>query len=193
MKDKKDLNRKQETFVKEYLVDMNGTKAAVRAGYSPSTARSIAAELLSKRAVADAIAEGMAERAERTKASSDWLLERLKEEVEADLADIYDSNNNLKPIDEWPLIWRQGLVAGVEVDAIYEGQGDDRRQIGETKKLRLSDRLRRLELIGKHSDVQAFRDRVGIDDPEDLSDRLGRAKARIAAQIIIIAKDAEDL
>ncbi|MGX1065758.1 hypothetical protein [Bradyrhizobium diazoefficiens] len=88
---------------------------------------------------------------------------------------------NLKPIDAWPEIWRQGLVAGVEIDALYEGAGEERRQVGHVKKIRLSDRLRRLELIGKHVRVNAFQERVEFSLLEGLGERIDRAKARAAS------------
>jgi phage terminase small subunit len=78
-------------------------------------------------------------------------------------------------VKEWPLIWRQGLVAGVEIDALY---GEDREQVGQTKKLKLSDRIKRIELIGKHVSVQAFREKVEIELTGSLAERLARAKAR---------------
>jgi len=92
-------------------------------------------------------------------------------------------NGDLKPIDEWPAIWRQGLVAGVEVEALFEGSGEVRVQVGFVKKIRLSDRLRRLELIGKHVGVNAFQNQVVINDVEGLVDRLVRARQRMDSNV----------
>jgi len=61
------LTPKQELFVNEYLVDLNATQAAIRAGYSKKTAKQIATENLSKPAIARAIAEANQERMERVK------------------------------------------------------------------------------------------------------------------------------
>ena len=93
------------------------------------------------------------------------------------------SNGDLKPIDEWPAIWRQGLVAGVEVEALFEGSGEERVQVGFVKKIRLSDRLRRLELIGKHVGVNAFQNQVVINDVEGLADPLVRARQRMDSKV----------
>jgi phage terminase small subunit len=67
--------------------------------------------------------------------------------------DLYTEDGRIKPVKDWPLIWRQGLVAGLEVETIGEGAGH-------LTKIKLSDRIKRLELIGKHIDVQAFKEKV---------------------------------
>ncbi|MCO6407348.1 terminase small subunit [Hoeflea alexandrii] len=155
------LTPKQALFVKEYLVDLNATQAAIRAGYSEKTARQVGAENLTKPVIAEAIAAAQAERSARLEVNADWVLRRLADEAEADVADLYDDEGNLKPVHEWPLIWRQGLVGGIDVEEIRE----DGRTIGQVRKLKLSDRIKRIELIGKHVGVQAFRDQVGLSDP----------------------------
>ncbi len=76
------LTPKQQLFVAEYLVDLNATQAAVRAGYSNKTAYSVGHENLKKPEVAAAIQEAMQARLERTKAGQDWIVERLVENVE---------------------------------------------------------------------------------------------------------------
>jgi phage terminase small subunit len=83
------LTEKQKAFVEEYLVDLNATQAAIRAGYSQKTARKIGNENLTKPDIQQAIAEAKKERSERTKVNADWLLKRLADEAEADLADLY--------------------------------------------------------------------------------------------------------
>ena len=76
------LTPKQQLFVAEYLVDLNATQAAVRAGYSNKTAYSVGHENLKKPEVAAAIQEAMQARSERIKADQDWIVERLVENVE---------------------------------------------------------------------------------------------------------------
>jgi phage terminase small subunit len=172
------MTPKQAQFVVEYLIDLNATQAAIRAGYSKRSADKIESQNLAKPDVAAAIETAKIARLQRTAVDSDWVLARLNAEVEADLADLFDERNDLKPVSEWPLIWRQGLVAGVEVEALFEGVGEDRVQIGYTKKLRLSERVRRIELIGKHVTVQAFREQLKVETLDGLADRLRRAEGR---------------
>jgi phage terminase small subunit len=177
------LTPKQRRFVEEYLLDMNATQAAIRAGYSQKTANEQGAQLLGKAHVQGAIDAAKIKRSEQTGIDADWMLQRLVAEAEADLADLYNDNNNLKPVEEWPKIWRQGLVAGVEIEALFEGQKDDRIQVGYVKKLKLSDRVRRLELIGKHVRVNAFQDQVVVNAVEGLADRLVRARQRMDRKV----------
>jgi phage terminase small subunit len=151
------MTPKQQRFVEEYLIDLNATQAAIRAGYSPKTAHVIGPENLGKPEISKAVAEAMAARSERTKVDADWLLTRLAAEVDADVADLYDEAGALLPVRQWPPIWRKGLVAGLDVE---EERDDDGKVVGVTRKIRLSDRIKRLELIGKHVDVQAFREQV---------------------------------
>ncbi|WP_309086407.1 terminase small subunit [Chelativorans sp.] len=155
------LTDKQRRFVDEYLIDLNATQAAIRAGYSPRTANEQGARLLAKASVSAAVAEGQAARSERTRIDADWVLRRLAEEADADLADLYDEHGALKPVRDWPPVWRKGLVAGVDVEEIRsEGA-----VVGLVRKIKLSDRVKRIELIGKHVEVQAFREQLGHSGP----------------------------
>ena len=146
------MTPRQQAFVAEYLVDLNASAAARRAGYSAKRADAMGHENLGKPELAAAIAAAMADRARRTQVNADWLLRRLADIADADMADLYAEDGTLKPVREWPAVWRKGLVAGVEV---VEGKGG-----GLLRKVKLADRLKGLELIGRHIDVGAFRDRV---------------------------------
>ncbi|MGR3574028.1 MAG: terminase small subunit [Sagittula sp.] len=150
------LTAKQARFVEEYLIDLNATQAAIRAGYSAKTARSQGQRLLTNVDVERALSEAQSKRSEKTGINAEWVLKRLADEAEADVADLYDEDGNLRPVHEWPVIWRKGLVAGLDVEEVtVEGT-----VISRVKKLKLSDRIKRIELIGKHVDVQAFKDQV---------------------------------
>ncbi len=166
------MTPKQEMFVREYLVDLNATQAAIRAGYAEKTAYSIGQENLKKPEIAFAVAEGKAKRAAEIGVDARWVLKRLAMEAEADLADLYAENGSLRPIHEWPLVWRQGLVAGVET--IREGKGDDEASF--VDKIKLSDRIKRIELIGKHVDVEAFKERVEHSLSDDMAAVLNQAR-----------------
>lgn len=165
-------------FIAEYLRTNNATKAAIAAGYSEKTARQQGARLLSN---VDIRAEIQTERramVAAAKVDAQDVLSRLKDEVEADIADLFDDDGKLLPVWEWPLVWRQGLISGIEVEELWEGRGEDRVQVGMLRKVKISDRLKRIELIGKHIGVQAFKERVEVDATEDLAALLSRARER---------------
>lgn len=72
------LNKKQNLFVQEYLVDLNGTQAAIRAGYSQRNADKIASQLLGKTRVREMIDKAQNERAERLNLDADWVVRNFR-------------------------------------------------------------------------------------------------------------------
>lgn len=150
------LTPKQALFVCEYLVDLNATQAAIRAGYSKKTAANIGEENLRKPNIKQAVATALGARMDKANVDATWLLKRLVSEAEADIADIYHENGSLKPVHEWPKIWRQGLVSGVDVQQEYAYEDGKKVPDGIVTKLKLADRSKRLEMLGKHIDVGAF-------------------------------------
>nr|RAW03656.1 terminase small subunit [Aerococcus urinae] len=157
------LTAKQQLFVVEYLKDLNATQAAIRAGYSKKSAAEVGHENLRKPQIAEAIEAAMNARTKRAELDADWVLKRLAEELGADLNDLFDEAGAMKPMKDWPMVWRQGLVAGIEVEEITVGKGDKKEVVGYTRKIKLSDRAKRLELFGRHVDVGAWRDKIEHD------------------------------
>jgi len=186
----KPLTPKQKCFVEQYLLDLNATQAAVRAGYSARTANEIAAQLLGKPHVRAAIDAAKADRSTKIGVDAAWMLERLVLEAEADISDLYHSDGTLRPVEDWPLIWRQGLVQGIEVEELFDGHGKDRVQIGHLRKVKLDSRIRRLELIGRHINVQAFRDQIALEGLDSLAERLSRAAKRAAGEDLPVIPNA---
>lgn len=76
------LTAKQRLFVNEYLVDLNGTQAAIRAGYSEKTANVIASEVLAKPYIQSEIERLVQERERRTKLTADFVLSTIQETIE---------------------------------------------------------------------------------------------------------------
>ena len=71
------LTTKQERFVEEYLVDLNATQAAIRAGYSEKTAAAVGCENLTKPNIADALAAAFSARSQRTEITQDMVVAEL--------------------------------------------------------------------------------------------------------------------
>lgn len=86
------LTAKQTRFVQEYLVDLNATQAAIRAGYSKKTANRIASENLSKLDIQIAIQEAQKACQKRTEVTQDYVIGKLKEITDRDASDCQDSD-----------------------------------------------------------------------------------------------------
>ena len=157
------MTPKQQRFVEEYLVDLNATQAAIRAGYSPKTAYSVACENLTKPEITAAVAAAKAERSQRTQVDADWVLKRLHRDATANIADLFDEQGRMLAPDKWPEAWRQGLVVGVESFEEYGFEDGVKRPVGMVRKLKLAERSKYVEMIGRHVDVAAFRDKVQHD------------------------------
>ena len=155
------LTPRQSMFVKEYLVDLNATQAAIRAGYSPRTAQEQSARLLSKAIVSDAVAAGMAKRAAKVEINADYVLARLAEIDRMDVLDIMNDDMTLKPVSAWPSSWRRYL-SGFDVAEMKDGQD----AIGVLKKIKWPDKVKNLELLGKHIGVGAFSEKVQLSGPD---------------------------
>ncbi|EON3357868.1 terminase small subunit [Yersinia enterocolitica] len=167
----KQLTPKQELFCREYLKDLNATQAAIRAGYSEKTAQVQSSRLLSNVMVQECIAGLKGDRCEEVGIDAAYVLRRLVEIDQMDVLDILLPNGELKPIKDWPKTWRTTL-SGIDVT---EMAGD---APGFLKKIKWPDKVKNLELLGKHVDVQAFKERTEISgilslEPKGLDDFYG--------------------
>lgn len=151
------------------------TACAIAAGYSAATAAQAASRLEADPRVQERIAHLRQARSRRTKIDADTVLLKLAEMVEADVGDILDDAGAIKPIKQWPEVWRKSVSA---FDVLEIDDGTDVRTT--LKKVKLLDKVKILELIGRHVDVSAFRDKVEVDVNFSLADRLAAARKRAA-------------
>ena len=163
----KELTSKQRRFTKEYLVDLNATQAAIRAGYSAKRADAIGHENLRKPVIAEAIQEAKNSRSERCQIDADYVLSRLVEIDQTNIGDILNDDLTVKPPGEWPSIWRSFPPA-------FETYKDDAGKVY-VKRFRGLDKLKTLELIGKHTGVSAFK---GKDAEESIEKRIEKYGVR---------------
>lgn len=168
------LKPKQARFVDEYPKDLNATQAAIRAGYSEKTAGSQGERLLRNVDIAAAIAEALEKRSAKTQIDSTYVLTRLAEIDQLDVADILDATGNFLPVMQWPKAWRQ-TVSGVDIQEIMAGDAES-----VIRKIKWPDKLRNLELIGKHVNVNAFREQVDVNVNFSLAERMRKARERAA-------------
>lgn len=139
----KALTAKQQRFVEEYLVDHNGARAAIAAGYSRKTAKEIGSENLTKPNIAAAVAEGMAKLAEDTGITARYVLEQAAKLHVRCMGEEIDERENTEPLRD-----ADGEIIPEPVKYFpFNAAGASKA----------------LELMGKHVDVQAFKDKVELD------------------------------
>lgn len=144
------MTKKQKRFIEEYLVDLNATQAAIRAGYSPDTAYSIGNENMKKPEIKALIDKAMAERSKRTGVSADRVVTELAKIAFVNASDVIDIETaTLKP-DAAPE--DTAAIQSVKVKTF----GED----GLEREIKMADKLKALELLGKH--LGMFKDKVEL-------------------------------
>lgn len=139
------LNAKQTKFVNEYLKDLNASQAAIRAGYSKNTSRSIANKLMTNADIQAEISRKMDKRAARTEITADRVLLELSRLAFLDVRKAFNKDGSLKAIHELDDD-TAAAVAGMDITEF--GSGDE--QSGVVKKIKLSDKKGALELVMRH-------------------------------------------
>lgn len=154
------LNPRQEVFVREYLTDLNATRAAIAAGYKPTAAKVTGCRMLTRGNVAVAIEKQRQERLAKLGIRADRVLEELARLGFSNMLDYIQVENGDAYIDLSKLD-RQTAAAIQEltVDEYTEGRGEQAREVKRTK-FKLSDKRGSLELLGKH--LGLFADRVEL-------------------------------
>lgn len=175
----KPLTAMQEAYCQSYIkTPENQTQAAINAGFSPNTAAVKASVMMRDERIQKRIAELMEERNKRMRVSADYVLMRLVEIDQMDVIDILNDDMSIKPVSEWPKVWRQYLT-GFELADMFEGRGDEKELVGILKKIKWPDKVKNLELIGKHVDVNAFKERLDVNVNVIIADRMAAARKRL--------------
>ncbi|EMB4340273.1 terminase small subunit [Citrobacter freundii] len=177
----KPLTAMQEAYAQEYTkCPENQTQAAINAGFSPNTAAVKASVMMRDERIKKRIAELMEERNKRLRVSADYVLLRLVEIDQMDVIDILNDDGTLKPIREWPKIWRTTL-SGFDLSSTIMNM-DETSIETILKKIKWPDKVKNLELIGKHVDVNAFKERLEVSGTVTIADRMAKARRRVKEQ-----------
>ncbi|MDM3194607.1 MULTISPECIES: terminase small subunit [Citrobacter] len=177
----KPLTAMQESYAQEYTkCPENQTQAAINAGFSPNTAAVKASVMMRDERIQKRIAELMEERNKRLRVSADYVLLRLVEIDKMDVIDILNDDGTLKPIREWPKIWRTTL-SGFDLSSTIMNM-DETSIETILKKIKWPDKVKNLELIGKHVDVNAFKERLEVSGTVTIADRMAKARRRVKEQ-----------
>lgn len=168
----------QEAYAQEYTkCPENQTQAAINAGFSPNTAAVKASVMMRDERIKKRIAELMEERNKRLRVSADYVLLRLVEIDQMDVLDILNDDGTLKPIREWPKIWRTTL-SGFDLSSTIMNMNETSIETI-LKKIKWPDKVKNLELIGKHVDVNAFKERLEVSGTVTIADRMAKARRRV--------------
>ncbi|WP_407204591.1 terminase small subunit [Citrobacter freundii] len=177
----KPLTAMQEAYAQEYTkCPENQTQAAINAGFSPNTAAVKASVMMRDERIQKRIAELMEERNKRLRVSADYVLLRLVEIDQMDVIDILNDDGTLKPIRQWPKIWRTTL-SGFDLSSTIMNM-DEKSIETILKKIKWPDKVKNLELIGKHVDVNAFKERLEVSGTVTIADRMAKARRRVKEQ-----------
>ncbi len=177
----KPLTAMMEAYCQSYIkTPENQTQAAINAGFSPNTAAVKASNMMRDERIQKRIAELMEERNKRMRVSADYVLLRLVEIDQMDVLDILNDDGSLKPIREWPKIWRTTL-SGFDLSSTIMNMNEDSIETI-LKKIKWPDKVKNLELIGKHVDVNAFKERLEVSGTVTIADRMAKARDRVKKQ-----------
>lgn len=147
------MTPRQRRFVEEYLVDLNGAQAAIRAGYAPKRASDAARKTLKNREVADAVAAGMAAKRRRAEISADRVVEEYARIAFADIADFVRFGPDGMEVLEAAALSKEQTAAIAEVT-------ESKTQRGGTVRFKLHDKLAALNALARH---------LGMNAPEKLA------------------------
>ena len=152
----------QKRFCNEYLIDLNATRA-YKVAYpnckKDETASAAGSRMLGNVKVQEYIKEQQKEREERTKITQDMIVNELAKIAFLDISNLYNENGGLKNIQDIDENTRRA-ISSLETFEEFEGYGEDREKVGDTKKVKLIDKTKALELLGKH--LGMFKNKLDI-------------------------------
>lgn len=152
------LTPKEAMFVREYLVDLNGTQAAIRAGYAPKSAKVTASRLLTKANIRAAIDEAKQIRVQRIEISQDRILQELGKIGFSDNRRLYDANGRIRPIHELD-DETAGAISAIEVVS-RPLRGGKKGETEQVAKVKFYDKRAALVDLGRHFGM--FREQVDV-------------------------------
>jgi phage terminase small subunit len=168
-----------EAFVREYCVDLCGAAAVERCGFFNCTTRTSRARkaswLLKQPGVVAAIREWKARQEARVEVKADQVLAELRRLALVDIGEAFDADGKMRPLKDMPADLRRAISA-VEVEELDLGGGE---VSGTVRKVKFWDKVKALELLGKH--LKLFIERVEVSDVTDRAEALARARARALA------------
>lgn len=155
------LTAKQRQFVAEYLIDLNATQAAIRAGYSKNRADAMGHENLRKPEISQAVQEAMKARGDRTEVTADRVLAEFAKLAFLDPRRFYDANGGLIPVPLLPADVAAAL-SSMEI-TVERSQGADGPTYADVKKIKFADKKGALDSCARH--LGMFTDKTEVSGP----------------------------
>lgn len=182
------LTDKQEMFVKEYLIDLNATQAAIRAGYSPKTARKIGNENLTKPDIQAAIEKAMAERSKRTQITADRVLQEYARLAFSDITDYLKINTAERVVaykdveDGEGNVTKEPVLGMVQAVELYDTDNVEKEKMLAVAAIKQSEFGIELKLHDKKGALDAIARHLGLFiDREEQQLRISKLKAEVSA------------
>ena len=148
------LTKKQKTFIDEYLIDLNATQAAIRAGYSPDSARQSGSDNMNNPYIRAHIDKAMAERSKRTGVNADRVIQELAKMAFMNAVDVINTED--ATLKDGALPEDTAAIQSVKVKSIPTKDGE-----GVEREIKMADKIKALELLGKH--LGMFTDKVNLE------------------------------
>lgn len=165
-----------EKFAREYIIDLNGLQAAIRAGYAEKSAHVQASRLLRNDKVKTLIAELTEKKFNKLDISAERILQELARLAFVDIRNLFDANGGLKPITELDEDTARA-IAGIDHEKLFEHFGKGQaKHVGTTAKIKLADKTRALQLLGQYRKL--FTEKVEVTGLEGLADRINKIRQR---------------
>lgn len=168
-------DERYKLFASEYVVDFNGTQAAIRAGYAKNGAAVTASRHLRNPKIQQYVQEAIEKRQQKAEINAQWVLEKLVTHATADVRQILDPMGNVLPPDEWPDDVAQ-VIGGMDINMLTDGDGNAGHAL--VAKIKRTSQLKALELLGRHTSVQAFKDQVEHSATDTLLAAIMRGRER---------------
>ena len=149
------MTKKQKRFIEEYLIDLNATQAAIRAGYSTDTANEQGCRMLANVSIRSQIDKAIAERSKRTGVNADRVIMELAKIAFVNATEVIDPKTATIKADALPE--DTAAIQSVKVKTF----GED----GLEREIKMADKLKALELLGKH--LGMFKDKVELSGSLD--------------------------
>ena len=168
---------RHEIFAREYVKDLNGTRAAIAAGYGEKGAHVRASQLLRNRKVQGLLAKLTKKHADKLDLSTEKVLSELSSMGFSNMLDYIKTTEEGSAYVDLSNLTREqsSAIQEVTVDEYMEGKGKHARKVKRTK-LKLVDKIRSLELLGKH--LKLFTERVEVNGTAGLAEALAAARKR---------------